>query len=189
MKKALAKGYQADQVVLVYCLNDIGDLLPPQADATARVLAELDDSGWLLRSSYMLNLWYHHYKALRDPYLGNYCSFVREAYSGAVWEQQKERLKVFRDLVQARGGHLAVVTFPLLNALGPNYEYRFIHDKLDQAWRELDVPQLDLLPVYEGLAPIQVTVNRFDAHPNERANQLAAEAIDKWLQQLSASSP
>ena len=189
VKKALAKGYQADQVVLVYCLNDIGDLLPPQADATARVLAELDDSGWLLRSSYMLNLWYHHYKALRDPYLGNYCSFVREAYSGAVWEQQKERLKVFRDLVQARDGHLAVVTFPLLNALGPNYEYRFIHDKLDQAWRELDVPQLDLLPVYEGLAPIQVTVNRFDAHPNERANQLAAEAIDKWLQQLSASSP
>jgi lysophospholipase L1-like esterase len=189
MKKAFAKGYQVDQVVLVYCLNDIGDMLPPQADATARVLAELDNSGWLLRNSYMLNLWYHHYKALRDPYLGNYCSFVREAYSGALWEQQKERLKAFRDLVQAHGGRLAVVTFPLLNALGPNYEYRFIHDKLDQAWRELDVPHLDLLPVYEGMAPIQVTVNRFDAHPNERANQLAAEAIDKWLQQLSAPPP
>jgi lysophospholipase L1-like esterase len=158
MKKAFAKGYQVDQVVLVYCLNDIGDLLPPQADATARVLAELDDSGRLLRSSYMLNLWFHHYRALRDPYLGNYCSFVREAYNGAMWEQQKERLKAFRDLVQAHGGHLAVVTFPLLNALGPNYEYRFIHDKLDQLWQELGVPRLDLLPVYEGLPPSQVTV-------------------------------
>ena len=174
MKKAFAKGYQVDQVVLVYCLNDIGDLLPPQADATARVLAELDDSGWLLRSSYMLNLWFHHYRALRDPYLGNYCSFVREAYNGAMWEQQKERLKAFRDLVQAHGGHLAVVTFPLLNALGPNYEYRFIHDKLDQLWQELGVPRLDLLPVYEGLPPSQVTVNHYDAHPNERANKLAA---------------
>jgi hypothetical protein len=76
----------------------------------------------------MLNLWYHHYKASRDPYLGNYCSFVREAYRGAIWEQQQERLKALRDLVQAHGGHLAVVTFPLLHALGPNYEYRFIHE-------------------------------------------------------------
>jgi lysophospholipase L1-like esterase len=189
MKKAFAKGYQVDQVVLVYCLNDIGDLMPPQADATGRVLAELDNSGWFTRNSYMLNLGYHHYKASRDPYLGNYCSFVREAYSGALWEQQRERLKAFRDLVQDHGGHLAVVTFPLLNALGPNYEYRFIHDKLDQLWRELGVPQLDLLPVYEGLPPSQLTVNRYDAHPNERANRLAAEAIDKWLPQLNASPP
>ena len=30
MKKAFAKGYQVDQVVLVYCLNDIGDLLSPR---------------------------------------------------------------------------------------------------------------------------------------------------------------
>jgi lysophospholipase L1-like esterase len=187
MKKAFAKGYQVDQVVLVYCLNDVGDMLPPQADATARVVAELDNSGWLFRNSYMLNLWEHHYRASRDPYLGNYCAFVREAYGGALWERQRERLKAFRDLVQAHGGHLAVVTFPLLNALGPNYEYRFIHDKLDGLWQELGVPQLDLLPLYEGLPPSRLTVNRYDAHPNERANQLAAEAIDKWLRQLNAS--
>ncbi len=99
MKKAFARGYQVDQVVLVYCLNDIGDLMPPQADVTGRVLAELDNSGWLFRDSYMLNLWHHHYTASRDPYLKDYCSFVREAYSGALWEQQKERLKAFRDLV------------------------------------------------------------------------------------------
>ena len=187
MKKAFARGYQVDQVVLVYCLNDIGDLMPPQADATGRVLAELDNSGWLFRNSYMMNLWHHHYTASRDPYLGNYCSFVREAYSGDLWEQQKERLKAFRDLVQAHGGHLAVVTFPFLHALGPNYEYRFIHDKLHRLWQELGVPQLDLLSVYEGLPSSQLTVNRFDAHPNECANQLAAEAIDKWLQRLRAT--
>jgi len=187
MKKAFARGYQVDQVVLVYCLNDIGDLLPPQADATGRVLAELDNSGWLLRNSYMMNLWNHHYKASRDPYLGNYCSFVREAYNGALWEQQKERLKAFRDLVQAHGGHLAVVTFPFLHALGPSYEYRSIHDKLARLWLDLGVPQFDLLSVYEGLPSSQVTVNRYDAHPNECANKLAAEAIDKWLQEINAT--
>ena len=187
MKKAFARGYQVDQVVLVYCLNDIGDLMPPQADATGRVLAELDSSSWLWRNSYMMNLWHHHYTASRDPYLGNYCSFVREAYSGPLWEQQKERLKAFRDLVEAHGGRLAVVTFPFLHALGPNYEYQFIHDKLDRLWQEMGVAQLDLLSVYEGLPSSQLTVNRYDAHPNECANKLAAEAIDKWLQQLNST--
>ena len=181
MQKAFARGYQVDEVVLVYCLNDVGDLLPPQADATGRVLAELDNSGWLLRNSYMLNLWYHHCRAQRDPYLGNYGSFVRDAYIGEIWEKQSERLKAFRDLVQAHGGHLIVVTFPFLHALGPNYEYQFIHDKLNRHWEELGIPHLDLLPVFRNLPPNCLTVNRYDAHPNEYANQLAAEAIDKWL--------
>jgi lysophospholipase L1-like esterase len=188
MKKVFARGYQADQVVLVYCLNDIGDLLPLQADATERSLTALDNSGWLLRNSYLLNLAYHHYQAARDPYLGNYGSFVHEAYHGAVWEQQKERLRAFRDLVQAQGGRFAVVTFPFLHALGPSYEYRFIHEKLDQLWLELGVPHLDLLPVYQVLRSSQVVVNRYDAHPNEYANKLAAAAIDKWLQGLNATN-
>jgi hypothetical protein len=181
MKKAYAQGYQAHEVVLVYCLNDIGDLMPPQADATARVMEELDQGPWLLRNSYMLNLAYHHYEAARDPSLANYFPQVREAYRGPLWEQQSERLKAFRDLVQSHGGRLAVVTFPFLHAMGPNYEYRFVHEKLDQLWQELEVPHLDLLPVYERLPSKQITVNRFDAHPNEFAARLAAEALDKWL--------
>jgi lysophospholipase L1-like esterase len=182
MQKVFRRGYQADIVVLVYCLNDIGDLMPAQAEATTRALEALDNGGWLLRNSYMLNLWYHHYKAARDPYLGNYSPFVREAYRTRLWAQQKERLKAFRDLVQAHGGRCAVVTFPFLHALGPKYEYQSVHEKLDRLWLELGVPHLDLLPVFEGLPPRRVTVNRFDAHPNEYANQLAAAALDQWLQ-------
>ncbi|MEI6784577.1 MAG: hypothetical protein WCQ21_27100 [Verrucomicrobiota bacterium] len=45
------------------------------------------------------------------------------------------------------------------------------------------MPQLDLLPVYAGLPPGQLTVNHYDAHPNEGANKLAAEAIDRWFQE------
>ncbi len=187
MKNAFGRAYQVDEVVLVYCLNDIEDLITGSGDAMVRALSVLDNSPWIVRNSYMLNLWYHHYRASRDPYLGNYCFYVRDAYSGPVWQQQKERLKAFRDLVEAHGGHLAVVTFPFLNALGPNYEYRFVHDKLDRFWRGLGVPHLDLLPVFEGLPPSRVTVNHFDAHPNEYANKLAAQAMDKWLQGLLAT--
>jgi lysophospholipase L1-like esterase len=185
MNKVFARGYQVDQVVLVYCLNDIGDLMPSQADSSDRVREKLDNGNWFVRNSYMVNFWFHHYWASRDPCLRNYFPFVREAYRSALWDQQRERLKAFRDLIQAHGGHLAVVTFPFLNALGPDYEYRFVHDKLERLWSELGVPHLDLLPVYERLPPSRVTVNRYDAHPNEYANRLAAEAIDQWLQGLS----
>jgi hypothetical protein len=188
MRKLFARGYQAQQVVLVYCLNDVGDLLPVQAEATLRTLDALDQSCWLVRNSYMLNLWYYHYRAARDPYLRNYFPFVREAYRGPIWEQQQERLKAFRDLVQAHGAQFAVVTFPFLHALGPNYEYRFVHETLNQFWLASGVPHLDLLPVFTNLPPARITVNRFDAHPNEYANQLAAAAIGNWLQHLSATN-
>jgi lysophospholipase L1-like esterase len=182
MRKAFARGYQTELVVLVYCLNDVGDLMPAQTEAMTRAMEALDNTGWLVRNSYMLNLWYYHYEAARDPYFGNYYPFVREAYKGKLWEQQQERLRALRDLVRAHGARFAVVTFPFLHALGPHYSYRPVHEKLDVFWRSLGVPHLDLLPVFEGLPPSRLTVNRFDAHPNEYANQLAAAAIDKWLQ-------
>jgi hypothetical protein len=181
MKKAFAKGCQADLVVLVYCLNDIGDLLPPASDMNAKVLARLENSNWLARNSYAANLWYFHYEAARIPEVKNYCAFLNGAYAGVYWDRQKERLRAFRDLVESHGARLAVVTFPFLHALGPNYEYREAHARLARCWQELGVPALDLLPVYEGLPPRRVTVNPYDAHPNEYANALAADAIDKWL--------
>jgi hypothetical protein len=41
---------------------------------------------------------------------------------------------------------------------------------------------MDLLPVFAGLPrEEQMTVNRYDPHPNERANNLAAKAIEPFL--------
>ena len=77
----------------------------------------------------------------------SYFDYIRAGYRGQPWEQQQQRLKAFRDLVQAHGGRLAVVTFPFFQALGPHYEYQFMHDELNQCWRSLDVPHLDLLTV------------------------------------------
>ncbi len=181
LKKTLPKGYQLDEVVLVYCLNDISDLQPEEGRQLQQVLECLDASCWLVRDSYFLNFLYNRYTAWRMPKLRGYFSFVRRAYTGSLWEEQKKRLKELRDLVTANGGHLRVVTFPFLNALGRDYEYQFVHDQLNQFWRDLQVPQLDLLPVFRDLPPKQVTVNRYDAHPNEYASKLAAEAIDKFF--------
>jgi hypothetical protein len=183
LQQLLANGYKIDEFVLVYCLNDVADMMPEQSEALARIDGELAQRGWLRNNSYFADILYHRYKARQDPYLAQYFSFVRCGYQGQLWEQQKQRLKAFRDSVQSHGGHLSVVTFPFFQALGPNYEYQFVHDELNQAWRELEVPHLDLLPVYQGIPANRLVVNRFDPHPNEYANKLAAEAIDKFLRQ------
>ena len=57
----------------------------------------------------------------------------------------------------------------------------FVHDQLAVFWKELNVPHLDLLPVFRDSASKTLTVNRFDAHPNETAHALAGAAIGKFL--------
>lgn len=183
----LHKDYQLDEVVLVYCLNDIGDLIPQEVAAVTQAYAESKRGGWFCRNSYLVNTLYFRFKFNRDPALKAVYDYERAAYQdGPVWEAQKLRLRAFRDLVESHGGRLAVVTFPYFNMLGPHYQFEFAHKRLDDFWRSLSVPNVDLLPAYGGIAPEKLMVNRFDAHPNEYANALAAPLIEKMLlEQLS----
>jgi hypothetical protein len=185
----LSRGYQLDQVVLVYCLNDVSDLMPEWMDAVARVFADRNNNGWLVQNSYFLNTVYHRLKVLRNPYTKNYYHFVAEGYHGPIWERQKLQLVAFRDLVKAHGGRVLVVTFPFLDAVSPQYKFQFIHDQLNAFWSEAKVPHLDLLPVYRDLAPNRITVSRHDAHPNEYAHALAADAMDRFLKEQIAAKP
>lgn len=177
------RGYQVDRVVLVYCLNDINDLLADWMANLDRIANQIAARPQICDDSYLLDTLYYRLVIARLPWIRNYFSYVREAYQGEKWEQQKERLRKLRALVERRGGKLSVMTFPFLNALGPHYEYQFVHDELNAFWREEHVPHLDLLPVYQGMKPAEVTVNAFDAHPNERANALAAEKLDVFLRE------
>lgn len=120
---------------------------------------------------------------LSDPDMSNYDHFVLEGYDGALWVRQQERLIGLRNLIQANGGHLLVVTFPFLHKLGPGYEYAPVHKKLGEFWHEAGIPYLDLLGVYEPHRDRKLTVGSHDAHPNIYAHTLAADAIRKFLEQ------
>ena len=175
------RGYQVDQVVLVYCLNDINDLLTDWGPVLETAAGKVSRRLPFYEDSYFFDLAYHRLVIARIPWVKNYFSFVREAYRGGKWEQQKQRLRTLHEVVESRGGKLSVVTFPFLHALGADYPYQFVHDELAAFWRKENVPHLDLLPVLKDFRPSQLTVNRFDAHPNEFADELAARAIDAFL--------
>ena len=185
-----ARGYRLDEVVLVYNLNDINDLLTDWMAHLDKMANQIRQRPLICEDSYLLDTLYFRLVIARLPWIRSYFSHVREAYHGEKWEQQQQRLRALRDLVASRGGRLSVVTFPFLNALGPDYSYQFVHDELNAFWREEKVPHLDLLPVFKAMRPAAVTVNPFDAHPNELANALAAERINAFLlEQMATNSP
>jgi hypothetical protein len=184
----LDNGEQLDEVVLVYCLNDIEDLLPAFAAATERVRA--NRQSWLERSFF--------YSAMRarmalllDPELRTVLVTVLGGYTtDGVWHRQAERLDSLRRQVETHGGRFAVVVFPFLHRVGREYPYSGVHRQLDEFWRQRGVPTLDLLSVFQGLPSDKIIVNRSDAHPNEFAHGLAAKAIDMFLrQQMIAPTP
>src|SRR5262249_20566658 len=100
---------------------------------------------------------------------------------GETWFAQRVLLREFHDAVKAHGGRLAVVTFPFLADLGPKYRFRAAHAKLDEFWAGEGVPALDLLPTFEANRAKTLTVGPFDAHPNETAHAIAADAILPFL--------
>jgi hypothetical protein len=175
----LRRGYEIDHLVLVYCLNDISDIVPEWNAIIDRIKGE--KPGYLVEHSYLANVLYYRLRGMRDPDVSNYYHFVTNAYDGRIWQNHQARLARLKAIVEQHGGTLSVVTFPFLHALGPGYEYQHIHDKLAGFWASQGVPHLDLLHTFDGHTPRELTVNHFDAHPNELAHRLAATAIEKFL--------
>ncbi|HWY78283.1 MAG TPA: SGNH/GDSL hydrolase family protein [Verrucomicrobiae bacterium] len=181
--------WQIDLVVLVYGLNDISDLMPERSQGFRRLQKQIDQSGWLVKNSYLANTLVHRFYLLRNPFMRNFYDMVHDVYPGPLWTKQKERLLALKELVESNGGKLVVVTLPYMHDMGPNYAYQSVHDQLDQFWRESHVPQLDLLPLYRHYTARQLTVNRLDAHPNEFAHALATPVIEKFIEEQLSARP
>ena len=74
-----------------------------------------------------------------------------------------------------------MVVFPFIHALGTDYAFAEAHRALAEFWASQGIPMLDLLPAFDGEQSDALRVNARDAHPNERANEIAARAILAFL--------
>ncbi len=189
LKTILPQDYQFNIVVLIYVLNDISDLAPEYRQKMSIRIQTRWQPWWIIRESYFLNTLYYRFRIARDPDTKNYYHFVQKLYQGPAWEQQKVRLRELRDVVRERGGTLLVVTFPFLHEMGnKTYSFFSAHKQLDRLWQDLGVPHLDLLNTFQAYQGKELVVGRYDAHPNEKAHAMAADAIEKFLKaQITAS--
>ncbi len=181
VRRLPADGYALDQVVLVYGLNDICDLIPRWQESLQRIY-KVNQPQHIFKHSYFLNTLYFRFIASADPDVANYFDFTLDAYNGAIWRQQESRLRELAHHVKSRGGRLRVLTFPFLHNLDESYSFEPVHQQLDRLWRSLGVPNLDLMQLYRSKASEDLVVGAHDAHPNERAQRLAAEALVPFLE-------
>jgi hypothetical protein len=180
LETILERGYQIDCLVYTICLNDIEGYEPAVVEMQKRLDLQ-SPRFFLFRESYFLNMLYFRILQARLPEVRNYYSMLPDSYRGQPWQGMRSKLDELRGICESHHVDLRIVIFPFLHNLGNDYAFDVAHEQIRQYCREVNLPCLDLKPVLLPHAGEGLTVNRFDAHPNERAHALAAEAIEKDL--------
>ncbi|MHC4878200.1 MAG: SGNH/GDSL hydrolase family protein [Planctomycetota bacterium] len=171
-----------DHVVYVFCLNDIDSCDPGFAQRSSD-LADLrhPPDSFLVRDTYFLNWLYFRTQLLASPEVKDYYGYVREFYDGAAWGRFVALLQGVREVCRERDVDFTIVVFPFLHNLGPDYPFREIHAQIRRGCDDLQIRCVDLEPALNQHSDETLTVNPFDAHPNELAHSIVADALLKQL--------
>lgn len=180
LKELVRDGVQMHTVVHTICLNDI-EAFDDRTGSYYQKLGRHSPSSFLFRDTYLFNLAYYRVLQLRQPEIRNYYNFVEESYNGPAWDSMQRLLREMHRFCRERNIDLRMVLFPFVHNLGSDNPYESAHRKLVEFCEAEHLPVLDLLPVLTPHAGEGLTVSAFDAHPNERAHALAAEAIRRDL--------
>jgi hypothetical protein len=103
-----------------------------------------------------------------------------------TWKPFSESMSKLVSTARNSGKPIVAVVFPLFGlALDQSYPFYPIHNKVEGLLSSLNVPAIDLSPLYIGipLDRLQV-IPGVDRHPNEIAHRMAAERIYLWLEEL-----
>lgn len=171
-----ANGHRIDTAVYVLCLNDIEAFHPRHATYYAD-LAKHAPKFVLFRDTYFLNWIYFRVRQFTLSDVRSYYAFVQDYYQGEPWQRMRSGLDKLHQLCRSKGTDLRIVIFPFLHNLGPDYPFRAAHRQIVEYCQTAAIPVLDLEPILAPAASQSLTVNRFDAHPNELAHRLAAQAM------------
>lgn len=184
----LENGYKFNTLVYAICLNDIEPYVGPPGER----YVDLGQPGppFFFRDTYFFNLLWFRLKLAMKPQIRNYYADLAEAFQEG--EPLHGFLHALDKLHEDCSGHqvdLRVAIFPFLHNLGPDYPFAAAHQKLVDHCQEQEIPVLDLVAALKPHLAEGLVVNRFDAHPNERAHQLAAEALERDLLQDLFKTP
>ncbi len=173
-----------DLILLAYVLNDAE---PGPGEPLDRLRAPLERrkpagaSRWLHGASALYRLAWERLE--NDRQRRAFLFYYRALYGQPGWAAAREALDRLRELAAARGTPVVVLLFPIFDGpLDQSYPYRPLQELVaaEMRWREFRV--LDLLAAYRRVDPRRLALEPFtDAHPNELAHRLAAEAIRDYL--------
>lgn len=184
-KYLIEGGFDADTVILCFNINDIS-WASPERDINLASLYGAEPQGWLLTHSYFLNFLYVRINILFTNSARDYYGWMKEAYSGPPWEEELMLLREFKKLCTKKGCKLKVAILPLIDDLSAGFKMKSAHDKMASFLKEEGIPYTDLADRFKKFPAKELTVNRFDAHPNEFAHTIIAEEI--WNRLISPAN-
>ncbi len=176
----LKKHYDMAACVYVYNLNDV-DRFDPHTTEALTAIQSSEPKFFLFRDTYLLNWLYLRVIASRNTGAQSYYENLRQSYESEPWAKVRELLKGLHQQCKEQGVDFRMVIFPFVRDVGDAYPFRAAHTRIVEFCRTEKIPVLDLEPVFRPHASEKLVVSRFDAHPNERAHAIAAEAIENQL--------
>ncbi len=174
-------GYSFDIVVLVFFINDIDCYRPPMA--ARRVISDTY-AGGIMRRTYFGDHLVFRLESLLNPELRNYSEQELANYRNAnTISALSSDIARMKGIVSKGGGDLVAVVFPLMQSLDSDCaEMAETHGTIGRIFGENGVQCLDLRkPFMEARRKSDLTLNSFDAHPNETAHLIAAEQISSFI--------
>jgi lysophospholipase L1-like esterase len=170
-------------IIYVYNLNDIEGYAPEMQQSLGQIYTA-EPRNPLFRDTYLLNWLYFRYVQFRYAKGTSYYSNLAAAYRSPAWSGtgmlRAKLAQLARECAEEKVDFRMVI-FPFVQDLKGDDVFRDARSKIVDLCKSQKVPVLDLEPVLRAHADENLTVSRFDAHPNERAHALAAEAIEKDL--------
>lgn len=169
-----------DVLVYVFVPNDIEYL----DERTARHYAAIEQSKprfFLFADTYFFNLLYFRVQQSRQPELRSYYTYLAESFETEPWQRMQEKLAQLRRLCNREEIDLRIVIFPFLQNLAEDDPFSAAYEQLAADCEANGVGCLDLRAALKPHADEGLVVSRFDAHPNERAHEIAATAIYEGL--------
>lgn len=167
--EARGRAVAPDLVILNYFIND--------AEPTPR-----QKSPFVLKFTYFgMALWgrldlFKRLYVTREDFSNYYPALYREGQDG--WRRAREALGRLARLSEEDGFTLVMVLLPELHAVGPEYAFQEISDRVRGAAEGAGVRFVfDLAPAFAAGRPESFWVSMDDAHPNAKAHAIIARGI------------
>lgn len=174
--------FKLDEIVLCYVPNDIEGLIPVTDKFNP---TRPPNWAWLnLDSSCLLDYLYRSIYLPRVPSVRDYHDWLAEGYANdAIWQKHEKQLNVLIQQCKENNVNFRVVLLPYILTSGEKYQPEKLHDTLRRFFEVNHIEVVDLLPSISDVPPNELVVNSNDAHPNEKAHALFADAIWKAFYQ------
>jgi hypothetical protein len=181
-------GVPADVMVYTFVPNDI-EYCDERTATFYQQRASLEPAFFLWKQTYFYNLLYHRLSHWGTSNSGDYYGYLRESYKGPPWDCFTQNLDRLDAWCRQRKTRLMVVIVPFMTNLDEQHPFLPAYARLREYCSQQQIPCVDLTSAMTAHQQEGLVVSRFDAHPNERAHAIAAEAITPVVKSLLNAKP